>query len=168
MSKHPLYNNSGLQKNNKSHVLYALANKQMELQQLEEEYSKKIVKIKGDLVALETTICLFDKDCSETIAKISQKSDKKRVVKQNSYFERGEIKKIVLKVLRTADKPLKTDEISLLCQKLKQLPTDSESSNKSIQKMVSTALRGMEKSRLVEQVGKEGLSIIWKIKELSD
>ena len=46
MSKHPLYNNSGLQKNNKSHVLYALANKQMELKQLEDEYQTKLLKIK--------------------------------------------------------------------------------------------------------------------------
>jgi len=42
MSKHPLYNTTGLQKNNKSHILYALADKQMELQQLQKEYSEKI------------------------------------------------------------------------------------------------------------------------------
>jgi len=47
MSKHPLYNKSGLQKNNKLHLLYVLTNKQMELQQLQEEYSKKIAKIKA-------------------------------------------------------------------------------------------------------------------------
>ena len=66
MSKHPLYNTTGLQKNNKSHVLYALANKQMELQELQEEYSKKISKVQSDLSALEATICLFDGDCDKT------------------------------------------------------------------------------------------------------
>lgn len=65
MSKHPLYNKTGLQKNNKSHVLYALADKQIELQKLQEEYSTKIAKVKSDLSALETTICLFDDDCRE-------------------------------------------------------------------------------------------------------
>ena len=47
MGKHPLYNQTGLQKDNKSHVLYALANKQMELKQLEVEYQTKISKIKN-------------------------------------------------------------------------------------------------------------------------
>ncbi len=74
MSKHPLYNTTGLQKNNKSHVLYALADKQMELKQLQKEYSKKILKIKSDLSSLKTTICLFDDDCENTIAKISKKT----------------------------------------------------------------------------------------------
>jgi len=69
MNKHPLYNTTGLQKDNKSHVLYALANKQMELKRLEDEYRTKIIKIKSDLSALEHTICLFDSDCSEIIAK---------------------------------------------------------------------------------------------------
>ena len=168
MSKHPLYNNSGLQKNNKSHVLYALANKQMELQQLEEEYSKKIAKIKGDLTALETTICLFDKDCSETIAKISQKSDKKRVVKRNSYFERGEARKFVLRVLRRASKPLKTSDITLSCQNEKGIATDEKEKNQAVGKVIIEILRQLEKSSLVETVGKDGVSLLWKIKELSD
>ena len=46
MGKHPLYNTTGLQKNNKSHVVYALANKQMELKQIQNEYEAKISKIK--------------------------------------------------------------------------------------------------------------------------
>ena len=41
MGKHPLYNQTGFQKNNKSHVLYALANKQMELKQIQDEYEAK-------------------------------------------------------------------------------------------------------------------------------
>ncbi len=57
---HPLYNQTGLQKNNKSHILYSLANNQMELKQIQDEYKAKISKIKNDLMALETTICLFD------------------------------------------------------------------------------------------------------------
>ncbi len=63
MSKHPFYNQTGLQRDNKSHVLYALANKQMELKLIQEEYEAKISKIRVDLSALETTICLFDGEC---------------------------------------------------------------------------------------------------------
>ena len=74
MGKHPLYNQTGLQKDNKSHVMYALSNKQMELKQLEDEYKSKIAKIKTDLIAMEQVICLFDNNCSETIEKLNTKT----------------------------------------------------------------------------------------------
>ena len=165
MSKHPLYNTTGLQKHNKSHVLYALADKQMELKHLEDEYQSKIAKVKSDLSALEHTICLFDGDCNETIAKITQKSAKKRVVSRNRYFQRGEIKKLVLTALRTADKPLKTSDIALSCQKIKNISTANNETNKTISKNIIKTLRELEKSNIVEVVGKDGLAFIWKIKD---
>lgn len=165
MSKHPLYNTTGLQKNNKSHVLYALTNKLMELIQLEDEYKSKIAKVKSDLSALEHAICLFDEDCDETIAKLSQKSSKKRVLKRNSYFERGEVRKLILSTLRTAGEPLQTSEISLLCQNAKNIDSSDTSKNKAIQKIVVLVLRELEKKNLVEAVGKVGLAIVWKIKD---
>ena len=48
MGQHPLYNSTGLQKNNRSHVMYALANKQLELKQTQEEYETKISKLKSE------------------------------------------------------------------------------------------------------------------------
>ena len=165
MSKHPLYNTTGLQKNNKSHVLYALANKQMELKQLEDEYKSKIAKVKSDLSALEHTICLFDGDCDEIIAKIIKKSTKKRVLKRNSYFERGEVRKFILRALRTANEPLKTSDITLSCQTAKGITTDDKEKNQAIGKVIVETLRQLEKNNLVEAVGKDGLSLLWKIKD---
>ncbi len=165
MSKHPLYNTTGLQKNNKSHVLYALANKQMELQELQKEYSKKISKVQSDLSALEATICLFDGDCDKTITKIFQKSAKKRGLKRNSYFERGEVRKLILRILRTASKPLKTSDITLSCQTIKGIATDDKERNQAIAKVIVETLRQLEKNNLVEAVGKDGVSLLWKIKD---
>ena len=162
MSKHPLYNTTGLQKNNKSHILYALVDKQMELKQLEDEYKSKIAKVKSDLSALEHTICLFDEDCDETIAKISAK---KRVMKRNSYFERGEVRKLILRALRTASEPLKTSDITLSCQNAKGITTHDKEQNQAIGKVIVETLRQLEKNTLVEVVGKDGLSLIWKIKD---
>jgi len=162
MSKHPLYNNTGFQKDNKSHILYALANKQIELQQLEDEYHIKISKIKSDLSALEVTIYLFDKDCDETITKIRDKTAQKR---RNSYFGKREAKRLILTALRTSNKPLKINDISLLCQKAKNISTQDNTINKYIQKIVVEILRKLEKSGLVEVTGKDGLSLIWKIKD---
>jgi uncharacterized protein YsxB (DUF464 family) len=165
MSKHPLYNTTGLQKNNKSHVLYALADKQMELQQLQEEYSKKIIKVKSDLSALEHTICLFDSDCDEFFKKITGKTARSSVKKRNNYFKRGEAKKLILRALRTTNKPLKTSDITLSCQNTKGIITTDKEKNQSIAKVIVETLRQLEKNSLVKTVGKEGVSLLWKIKD---
>jgi uncharacterized protein YsxB (DUF464 family) len=165
MSKHPLYNTTGLQKNNKSHVLYALTDKQMELQQLQEEYNKKIIKIKSDLSALEHTICLFDSDCEEFFKKIKGKTTRNSVKKRNSYFERGEAKKLILRALRTAKEPLKTSDITLSCQNAKGITTTNKEKNQAIAKIIVETLRQLEKNTLVKTVGKEGVSLLWKIKD---
>ena len=108
MSKHPLYNTTGLQKNNKSHVLYALANKQMELQGLQEEYSKKISKVQSDLSALEATICLFDGDCGKTLQKLNNHTTHKHVRR----FKRGEMSSLILNELKTSNKAMTIKEIT--------------------------------------------------------
>ena len=172
MSKHPLYNNSGLQRNNKSHVLYALADKKMELKDLEDEYSKKLLKLQTDILALETTICLFDGDCGETVKKIDRKiansNKSKAQTERNRYFVKGECKKLVLDVLRTSDVPLNTEHISLKIQDIKEITKDDNILNKKIQKTIVSTLRQLEKSDIINQVGKKGLSIIWEIKPLEN
>ena len=163
---HPLYNKTGLQKNNKSHVMYALANKQMELKQLENEYEAKISKIKTDLTALETTICLFDENCNETISKLNTISSKSTPRKRNRYFVKGECKKLILTALRTTTTPLKTSQISLKVQDLKNISKNDISVNKDIQKICIVTLRTLTENNLVEEIGKDGTSILWSIKKL--
>ena len=165
MTKHPLYNNTGLQKNNKSHVMYALANKQMELKQIQDEYEAKISKIKSDLEAMEQVICLFDGDCDKTIKKLNVKSSNRKPRARNKHFINGECKKLVLSVLRTSIGKLTTSDISLKVQDLKKIDKSDNSVNKNIQKIVVQILRTLEKSQIIEQVGKDGLSIIWKIRD---
>lgn len=170
MSRHPLHNSTGLQKDNKSHVLYALADKKMELKRLEDEYNTKLLKLQNDISALETTICLFDGDCGRTIAKINEKVSKSRSrtnTARNSYFEKGECKKLVLDVLRRSKETLSTEDISLKLQDIKAIPKDDIVLNKKIQKTVVSLLRKLESANLVNQIGRKGLEILWDIKELS-
>ena len=123
MSKHPLYNQAGLQKNNQSHVLYALVDKQLELQQLKDEYSKKLIKLQNDLTALEATICLFDENCSETIEKIKQKAtDCKKKVR---LFKNGELTSLVLQFLKESSAPLSTKELADLHSRFCTINMDS-------------------------------------------
>jgi hypothetical protein len=165
MGKHPLYNQTGLQKNNKSHVLYALANKQMELKQIQDEYEAKILKVKADLEAMEQVICLFDRDCGKTIKKLNTKSSNTKPRARNKHFINGECKKLVLSVMRTNTEQLTTSDISLKVQDLKKIDKSDNILNKNIQKIVVQILRALEKINIIEQIGKDGLSIIWKIKD---
>lgn len=170
MSKHPLYNSTGLQRNNRSHVLYALADKKMELKRLEDEYSAKLLKLQNDISALETTICLFDGDCRDTIAKIDEKVSKNNVksrtkAARNSYFEKGECKMLVLSMLRESEMPLDTSNISMLLAEKKALELDKNSLT-NLQKTVLNTLSKCEQSGLISKVGKSSNNFLWSIKEL--
>ena len=167
MSKHPLYNTTGFQRDNKSHVMYALASKQMELIQVQKEYEVKISKIKSDLTAMEQVICLFDGDCANTIEKIRNKvkiSKPKSATSYTIFFERGELKKLILKVIRTSPKSMKTDEITDEIIRIKELKNDRDTTYK-VQKSVVNQVSLLENSSLLERDGKEGLSILWKIRD---
>ncbi len=70
---------------------------------------------------------------------------------------------MILTVLRSAEKPLKTSEISLSCQSSKNIVSDNIVTHKAIQKIIVLTLRELEKKNLVGAVGKDGLAILWKI-----
>lgn len=165
MSKHPLYNTTGLQKNNKSHVLYALANKQMELKSVQEEYEAKILKIKRDLQALETTICLFDSDCEETIKKISNAPKKRR--EKRTFFKMGETRTVILKVLREANEFISTEEISKRAIIHQELDKDDLDILKYVGKSVIAILRKLEKSEIIISNSTIcfGKMLAWKIRD---
>ncbi|MBD3840008.1 MAG: hypothetical protein IE878_06460 [Epsilonproteobacteria bacterium] len=165
MSRHPLYNSTGLQRNNRSHVLYALADKKMKLKRLEDKYSAKLLKLQSDISALETTICLFDGDCDKTITKIDEKVSKSKAkAVRNSYFEKGECKMLVLSMLRESGIPLDTSNISMLLAEKKALDLD-KSSLTNLQKTVLNTLGKCEQSGLISKVGKNSNNFLWSIKE---
>jgi hypothetical protein len=121
MSKHPLYNETGLLKNNKPHVLYALANKQMELKELQREYEARIAQIKLDLTAVEITICLFDENGRDTINRLN--GVKKRASSPR-LFKNGELTALVIKCIKESDTPITNKEIALKIRTIKGIETD--------------------------------------------
>jgi len=170
MSKHPLYNQTGFQKDNKSHVLYALANKQMELKLIQDEYEVKISKIKTDLQALETTICLFDCDCSETIKKINKKNSKPKQSSssRNSYFAAGEAKSVILRILREANRVVPTEYITKKAIEIQKINTDVEGVLQNVAKTINNVLRRIEKENIIindtTQSGNSRM-LYWKIRD---
>lgn len=62
MSKHPLYNDTGLIKNNKPQVLYALVNKRAELDGLRIEAKNRLLQLEYELKTIDEAIKIFDPD----------------------------------------------------------------------------------------------------------
>ena len=71
---------------------------------------------------------------------------------------------MILTALRTATEPLKTSQISLKVQSLKNISKNNISVNKDIQKICVGFLRTLAKNNLVEEIGRDGLNILWSIK----
>lgn len=165
MSKHPLYNLSGLQKNNKSHVLYALANKQIELKLIQDDYEAKISKIRVELLALETTICLFDGDCSKTIEKLNTKTAKRVQSERNRYFEKGVAKKVVLNIFKSSNTELMTEEVTKKAIVSQGLEQDNQNVLINVGKTVLNILRALERDNIIINSSKSGRMLLWKIRD---
>ena len=140
----------------------------MELKRLEDEYQAKLLKLQSDISALETTICLFDSNCRDTIAKIDKKVSKSKAkAVRNSYCEKGECKMLVLSMLRESNVPLDTSNISMLLAEKKGLELDKNSLT-NLQKTVLNTLGKCEQSGLISKVGKNSNNFLWGIRELSN
>ena len=142
-----------------SHVISALVKKRSELSGEIEHYEKIIKECRENLTSIDKTIHIFD----ETYDLRTVKS--KRVIK-NSYFTNGEATKMVLDVLRTTDKPLRTDEISDIVASKKSLILEGKDKI-NFQKSILYALNTSEKRGLVISVGKDGLSLMWSVAKIA-
>ena len=142
-----------------SHVISALIKKRSELSGEIKHYEKIIKECKENLTSLDKTIHIFDESYDLRTIK------SKRIVK-NSYFASGEAAKMVLDVLRTAHKPLRTDEISNIVASKKSLILEGRD-KVNFQKSILYALNTSEKRGLIVSVGKDGLSLMWSIAKIA-
>jgi len=142
-----------------SHVISALIKKRSELSGEIEHYEKIIKECRENLTSIDNTIHIFDDS-------YDLRTIKSRRVVRNSYFVSGEATKIVLDVLRTSDKPLRTDEISDIVASKKSLFLDGKDKI-NFQKSILYALNTSEKRGLITSVGKDGLSLMWSIAEVA-
>ena len=85
---------------------------------------------------------------------------------RNKFFNNGEAKVLVLEVLKNSDIPVSTDKISDIIVTNKNLSFENKTDKSNFQKSVLLALNTCLSNNIVEKVSKDGLSIVWKIKEL--
>ena len=142
-----------------SHVISALSTKRGEILGSIKHYKQIISSLDKDLANIDATIKIFEPDYKFGSEKIVNKH-------RNKFFNNGEAKVLVLEVLKNSDIPVSTDKISDIIVTNKNLSFENKTDKSNFQKSVLLALNTCLSNNIVEKVSKDGLSIVWKIKEL--
>ena len=142
-----------------SHVISALVKKIAELRGDIIHYKQLIATLDKDLQTIDATIKIFDVDYDISSIKPVIKSRKR-------FFNNGEAKVLVLEVLKSSNLPLSTDKISEIIATNRNLAFENKADKSNFQKSILLALNTCLSNNLVEKVSKDGLSIVWKIKEI--
>ncbi len=142
-----------------SHVISALSTKRGEILGSIKHYKQLISSLDKDLANIDATIKIFEPDYKFGSEKVVNKH-------RNRFFNNGEAKVLVLEVLKNSDIPVSTDKISDIIVTNKNLSFENKTDKSNFQKSVLLALNTCLSNNIVEKVSKDGLSIVWKIKEL--
>ena len=142
-----------------THVISALSTKRGEILGSIKHYKQIISSLDKDLANIDATIKIFEPDYKFGSEKIVNKH-------RNKFFNNGEAKVLVLEVLKNSDIPLSTDKISDIIATNKNLSFENKTVKSNFQKSILLALNTCLSNNLVEKVSKDGLSIVWKIKEI--
>lgn len=143
-----------------THVISALSTKRGEILGSIKHYKQLLSSLDKDLANIDATIKIFEPDYKFGSEKIVNKH-------RNRFFNNGEAKVLVLEVLKSSNLPLSTDKISEIIAVNRNLAFENKTDKSNFQKSILLALNTCLLNNLVEKVSKDGLSIIWKIKELN-
>jgi hypothetical protein len=144
-----------------SHVISALSTKRGEILGSIKHYKQLISSLDKDLQNIDATIKIFEPDYKFGSEKVVNKHTR------NRFFNNGEAKVLVLEVLKNSSLPLSTDKISDIIATNRNLTFENKTDKSNFQKSILLALNTCLSNNLVQKVSKDGLSIIWKIKELN-
>ncbi len=142
-----------------SHVISALSTKRGEILGSIKHYKQIISSLDKDLANIDATIKIFEPDYKFGSEKIVNKH-------RNKFFNNGEAKVLVLEVLKSNKLPLSTDKLSEIIATNKNLSFENKADKSNFQKSILLALNTCLSNDIVEKVSKDGLSIVWKIKEI--
>ena len=142
-----------------SHVISALSTKRGEILGSIKHYKQIISSLDKDLTNIDATIKIFEPDYKFGSEKIVNKH-------RNRFFNNGEAKVLVLEVLKNSNLPISTDKIADIIATNKNLSFENKTDKSNFQKSILFALNTCLYHDIVEKVSKDGLSIVWKIKEI--
>ena len=142
-----------------SHVISALSTKRGEILGSINHYKQIISSLDKDLTNIDATIKIFEPNYKFGSEKIVNKH-------RNKFFNNGEAKVLVLEVLKSNKLPLSTDKIADIIATNKNLSFENKTDKSNFQKSILLALNTCLSNNLVQKVSKDGISIVWKIKEI--
>ena len=143
-----------------THVISALVKKRSEILSEINHYEALIKEHKENLSSVDRTIHIFDD-------KYDLRTIKSKRVSQERYFKNGEAVVLILDTLRKLNKPTKTDDLSDIIASKKGLVLESDYEKSTFQKAVVASLSRTANNGLVERVGRDGMTMIWQIKEVT-
>ena len=144
-----------------SHVVSALSTKRGEILGSIKYYKQLISSLDKDLQNIDGTIKIFETDYKFGSEKVINKHTR------NRFFNNGEAKVLVLEVLKNSKLPISTDKISDIIAIKRNVSFENKTDKPNFQKSILLALNSCLSNNLIEKVSKDGLSIVWKIKELA-
>lgn len=140
-----------------SHVISALVGKRSELLG-EINYHEALIKEhKENLISIDKTIHIFDGSYDLRTVK------SKRVIKER-YFQNGEAVVLLLDTLRNLNRPANTSEIMDIIISKKGFEFGNNFEKETFQKSIVASLSRAVDNNLIERDGRDGLTMIWKIK----
>ena len=142
-----------------SHVISALSTKRGEILGSIKHYKQLLSSLDKDLANIDATIKIFKPNYKFGSEKIVNKH-------RNRFFNNGEAKVLVLEVLKNSNLALSTDKIADIIATNKNLSFENKTDKSNFQKSILLALNTCLSHDIVEKVSKDGLSIVWKIKEI--
>ena len=143
-----------------SHVISALSTKRGEILGSIKHYKQIISSLDKDLSNIDATIKIFEPDYKFGSEKVVNKHTR------NRFFNNGEAKVLGLEVLKSNKLPLSTDKLSEIIAVNKNLSFENKTDKSNFQKSILLALNTCLSNDIVEKISKDGLSIVWKIKEI--
>lgn len=139
-----------------SHVVSGLLSKREEIAGQITTIQAEIGRLQGALTHLDNTIKLFSPQYDLRTIK------GKRTYTKSKNFERGEVQRMTLDVLRELKKPLCSHEIVDELLERKNIEPNS-TTVVDLQKNILTILHSLEKRKIIVQVDNAGGSLKWRI-----
>ena len=138
-----------------SHIISALVTKRSELTALIDYHQNILKQIRSDMLAIDTSIKIFQPDYDLRTIKGRRKN------KKNEFFERGEGNKMLLDIFRLVDDTITTNEI--VDEVIKRKGFNKEGLNlKALKACVFTMLKRLQKKEIIKQLsGKDGREKRW-------
>ena len=144
-----------------SHVVSSLVAKRSELSGLLFQHQQAIQQLSASIVNIDGAIKLFDPDYDLRTIKI------KAPRQANTWFEHGEVGRMILDALRTSTTPLSTRQIGEIMIGVKGIAADAVPNWDSVLKPIISTCKRLEKKDVIKLIrrvpGAKNGAMLWEL-----